>query len=53
MVVSLFCTPECSANQVEVFLHSFVAIFFKADHGNSKLVKPYFHTRYFSAVAAV
>ena len=50
MAIILFSTPECSANQVK---SSFVAIFFKADHGNSKYVKPCFHTRYFSTVAAV
>ena len=48
MAVVLFCTPECSASQLKVFIRSLVAIFFKAEHGKS-----YLRTGYFSAVAAV
>ena len=37
MVVILFRTAECSAiKPTEVFLHGIVAIFSKAEHGNSK-----------------
>ena len=49
--VILFCTPDCSTNQLNFSPQHYGSILFKAKHGNGKQAKPYLHTGYFSVTA--